>query len=111
MQGERSAKCETKFYDFVLPGAQPNSYFEVAEPLRYGAMIENEDAIHRYWLQGLAYRVGDSASVHLQGEIRACYKPLDAPKCIVALTFITFGNNFVTGLCSQNPTRVKLSGG
>ena len=67
MQGERSAKCETKFYDFVLPGAQPNSYFEVAEPLRYGAMIENEDAIHRYWLQGLAYRVGDSASVHLQG--------------------------------------------
>ena len=33
-----------------------------------------------------------------------------APKCIVALTFITFGNDFVTGLCRQRAACADLSG-
>ena len=36
--------------------------------------------------------------------------PWAAPKCIVALTFITFGNDFVTGLCHQRAACADLSG-
>ena len=36
--------------------------------------------------------------------------PWAAPKCIVALTFITFGNDFVTEFCHQRAACADLSG-